>query len=195
MQTFENHVQALADYLPSGRLFEAKNIHDSNFRQLLRGLSGELFDAQGFIQTLNDEYLPDLTNLFLDEWEQALGMPDDCFPGTGTNDERRRAIIVKLASLGVQTANDFVALAALFGTTITVEPLVESAFLPYTVPFTPLNVQKSRYTIVVTGENLVNNVPPYDVPFDLTDDESIIKCLLVKQAPENCNILFVNSTS
>jgi len=40
---------------------------------------------------------------FLDEWERALGIPDDCFDLANTDDERRINILTKLAALGVQT--------------------------------------------------------------------------------------------
>ena len=70
--SLNEHARSLADYLPNGRLFEAKNINDSNFRQLLLGLSGELFTAEGYLITLENEYIPDQTTLFLDEWEQAI---------------------------------------------------------------------------------------------------------------------------
>ena len=189
----EAHAQSLADYLPNGILFEAKNINDSNFRQLLRGLSGELFTAQGYITEFENEYFPDRTNLFLSEWEQALSIPDDCFSGTGSNDDRRRDIIVKLSILGVQTASDFVALALVFGKIVTVTPLSDEAFPPYAVPFTPLSLPDARFVIVVTGEDLVSGLPPYDVPFDLINGESILECLINSVAPSNCKVIFRNS--
>jgi uncharacterized protein YmfQ (DUF2313 family) len=188
----EQHANSLADYMPNGRLFEAKRISSSNFRQLLLGLAGELFNAQGYIITLEREYLPDMTNLFLSEWEQALGIPDDCFTGTGSNDDRRRDIVVKLASLGVQTAQDFEDLALLFGAVVTVTPLSDEAFPPYAVPFTPVSLTEGRFTIVVTGTDILPDVPPYDVPFDLFNSETILECLFNKQKPANCNVVFRN---
>lgn len=189
---FNRHVRALADYLPNGKLFEAKHIQNSNFQQLLRGIAGELFTAQGYIVTLNNEYLPDLTTLFLDEWESALGIPDECFTGTGTVTERRRDVLVKLASLGIQTADDFEELAALFGKTVTVTPLADEAFPPFSVPFFPVGLTEGRFTVVVSGVDLVGGVPPYSVPFDLFRDESILQCLLTRQSPANCNVIFRN---
>lgn len=189
----EAHTRALADYLPNGRLFEAKNISDSNFRQLLRGLAGELFTAQGYLCTLEVEYFPDATVLFIEEWERALGIPDECFPGTGSIDDRRRDVVVKLSALGVQTATDFEELALVFGKVVTVTPLSEEAFPPFAVPFNPISLTEARFTIVVSGVDLVANVPPYDVPFDLFPGETILECLLRIQAPENCNVLFRNT--
>lgn len=191
--SLDQHTRSLADYLPNGRMFEAKNINDSNFRQLLRGLSGELFTAEGYLATLEQEYFPDLTNLFLDEWEQALGIPDDCFDGQGDNNTRRRDIIVKLSALGIQTADDFVTLAAVFGKIVTVTPLADEAFPPLPVPFTPIGLPEGRFIMVVQGVDLISGVPPYDVPFDLIVGESVLECVFNNQAPANGDVIFRNS--
>lgn len=185
----EEHTQALADYMPGGKLFEARNINDSNFRQLLRGLSGELFTAQGYLVTLENEYFPDLTTLFISEWEQALGIPDACFSGTGDIIERRRDVLVKLASLGVQTAADFVRLGEVYGLTLTVTPLSdESPALP-----PGISEVEARYIFVVTGPNLTSAFPPYDIPYSLSSGETILQCLFDRQAPANCDVIYRNS--
>lgn len=181
----EQHAQALADYLPNGPLFEAKNINDSNFRQLLRGLAGELFTAQGYLVTLENEYFPDLTSLFISEWERALGIPDDCFKATGTLNERRRDVLVKLSALGVQTAADFVQLGVVYGIALTVTPLSDEDPLP-----AGISAAEARYISVVTGPNLVGNAPPYDVPFDLSVGEIVLRCLFDKQHPANCDMIY-----
>lgn len=193
LHSVAEHARALAAYMPNGRMFEAKNLQGSNFNQLLQGIAGEIRTTEGYLVTLEAEYFPDETTLFIPEWEQALQIPDDCFPGTGTDDERRTHILIKLASLGVQTAEDLVDLALLFGKVVNVFPLSEEAFPPYAVPFTPVSLPEGRYVIVVTGEDLVTNVPPYDVPFDVVDSESLMECLFKKLKPENCALIFRNT--
>lgn len=185
--TVERHAKALSAYLPDGPLFEAKNIADSNFRQLLLGLSGELFTAQGYLTTLNDEYLPDETTLFLNEWERALGIPDACFSGAGSIIDRRRDIVVKLAALGMQTAEDFVRLGELYGITLTVTPLADEFPLP-----AGIGEVEARYTMVVTGPLLIGEVLPYDVPFLLLTGESILQCLINTQDPVDCAVIYRN---
>ena len=196
MKTFslEEHTAALADYLPNGRLFEAKNISDSNFRQLLKGISGELFNAQGYIKTLNDEYIPDLTDLFLDEWEQALGIPDQCFSAMGTNDERRRNILVKLAALGIQTADQFEELGALFGIDVTVTPGIE--VMSFTMSFPLIFIASpsdSRYIIVVDFPLPTGGFFIYNFPINFGDNtEYVLRCLFTRLRPADCQITFRN---
>jgi len=189
----EDHADALADYMPNGRLFEAKKISNSNFRQLLKGIAGELFTAEGYLISLNNEYLPDQTVLFIEEWESALGIPDDCFSADGNVDERRANILTKLAALGVQTAKDFEDLALVFGKVVQITSLSEESFPPFDIPFIPTSFPDARFIIVVIGDDLLSSVPPYDVPFDLIVGESILECLFKKLKPANCGILFRNS--
>ncbi len=178
----EKHTFALSSYLPNGKMFEAKNIRGSNLRQLLRGLSGELFRAQGYLVTLEDEYFPDATTLFLDEWERALGIPDSCFSGTGTADERRRDIVTKLSALGIQTVEDFEALAVVFGVTAVVLAGKDSA-----VSFA--TEREARYTIVV-ALTLPERFP-YTFPFTFGDNlTALLECLFLKLKPANCQVIF-----
>lgn len=170
---FEAHVQALVAYIPNDRTFEAKNIEGSNFRQLLRGVAGELFRAQGYLTTLELEYLPDQTTLFIPEWESFVGIPDDCFLGTGTITERRRDILVKLSSLGVQTAQDFVDLAAVFGVVVT----VTAGAVPY--------------TIIVNFPEFVGDSFPYSFPIVFGDTvQGLLKCVFDKLIPAHSKVIF-----
>lgn len=184
----DEHANALADFLPGGPLFESKRLGNSNFRKLLRGFAGELFTAEGYIKTFDDEYSPLTTVLFIEEWERALGIPDQCFLADGDIDERRTHILTKLASLGIQTVNDFVNLGNIFGKTITVEALDEM-----TSPPIPVTFPDARFTIVITGAGIVSGLPPYDVPFTPQSSESLLECLFNKLKPSNCKVLFVNT--
>lgn len=187
------HATALADYLPDGPLFEAKNIGDSNFRKLLLGFAGELFTAEGYLKTLEEEYNPLNTTLFIEEWERAVGIPDQCFVVADTVDERRTNVLTKLSALGVQTEQDFVDLAALLGITVTVSQLSDEILPPYSVPFTPYSSTYARYVIIVTGIDITSAFPPYDVPFSLEAGKTLLECLFNKVKPDNCKVIFRNS--
>lgn len=187
-RTLDEHADALADFLPSGRLFEAKKIAESNLRSLLLGFSGELKRAEEFIKTFDDEYDPSTTVLFIDEWESALSIPDSCFSGTGDIDTRRTHVLTKLASLGIQTQEDFVALGVVFGKTLTVEALDEM-----TSPPIPVIYPDARFTLVITGTELFGGFPPYDVPFIPDSSKSILQCLFNQLIPDNCKLIFVNA--
>lgn len=201
--TLSEHADALAAYLPNGRTFEAKNTIvwstdktpvriGSNLRLLLEGIAGEFKRAHEYLLTLEEEYLPDQTVLFLDEWERAVGIPDSCFAGTGTDDERRRDILVKLASLGVQTVDDFIDLAALFGITVEVIPGYDEITFPLTFPVLMFDAEwEARYTIIVKFIEESPAVFPLTFPIIFGSGEiATLECLFNKVKPANCEIIF-----
>lgn len=191
--SINEHTDALADYMPNGRLFEAKKIGDSNFRQLLRGIGSELFTTEGYLISLDKEYLPDQTVLFIEEWESALGIPDDCFSTSGSVDERRKNILIKLAALGVQTAADFEHLGEVFGVDVNVHAGYDvSSTFPMTFPFIFFDrTSDSRFTIVVDFIVEAASRFPLTFPFTFGSGEiAILECLFGKLKPANCNVLF-----
>ena len=188
----EQYTDSLAAYLPGGELFISKSVKDSNFRKLLRGMSGELFRANGLLIDYTNEIIPDQTNDFLSEWESAVGIPDLCFTGTGTNAERRRDILLKLAALGVQTEQDYIDLAAAFGVTITVTPAADIALFPMTFPIILFDTEvDARFTIVIGFDFPVEVTFPYTFPIPFgTPEIGIIQCVFEQLKPANCQLIF-----
>ncbi len=188
----DEYTDSLAAYKPGGELFASKSVQNSNFRKLLRGMACELFRANGLLKEYSEEVLPDQTNKFLDEWESTLGIPDSCFAGTGTNDERRRDILAKLAALGVQTDQDFVELAALFGVVVTVTAGIESITFPLVFPVLMFTTEtEARFTIVVKFTVEAANRFPLVFPIVFGSGEiAILECLFTKLKPANCDIIF-----
>lgn len=194
----EQHADSLAAYMPGGPLFKAKFITGTVIRRLVEGLAVQLGVGEDYLKLLQTEFIPDNTTLFLDEWESALGIPDDCFPQSTDPDERRQFILIKLASLGVQTVADFQALIELFGVDATVRPGSEAASaLPFALPYPlPLVGSDARFTIVVEFNGPAPGaIPlPYALPFLLgANNETILSCLFQKLKPANCRVLFVEA--
>lgn len=186
------YADSLAMYLPGGPLFSAKFIAGSNLRNLLRGIAGRYVQADEYVDELLKEYLPDETNLFLDEWEVVLGIPDTCFDGSGTVQERRTAILVKLSALGVQTQADFVALAAKFGVSVNVYAGTDVYNTPSLAPsFTFTSEKQARFTIVVTYNLDSGQVFPYTYPIPFgTSEIAVLQCLFQKVKPANVRVVF-----
>lgn len=186
------HTDTLAAYIPGGDLFVSKRIVGSTFRNLISGLACEVLNAEGYLKLLQQEFIPDETVAFLSEWERTLGIPDDCFDGQGTDDIRRRDILAKLASLGVQTEEDFEELALLFGIVANVMSGIDSnEVFPLTFPFFfPLSEEEARFTIVIEYTPQFD-IFPYIFPFTFGDDSvDILQCLFNKLKPANCQVLF-----
>lgn len=187
----EAYANSLADYLPNDVLFGSKRIANSNLRKLLEGLAWELFRANGYLRDYSEQVLPDQTAKFLDEWESALGIPDHCLDGQGSDDERRRDILVKLSALGVQTAQDFVNLAALFGVDVTITSGAYSGVFPLHFPVLVFGTaEQARFTIIVNITVPVESTFPYKFPIPFgTSEIGIIRCIFEHLKPANCNLI------
>lgn len=178
--------------MPGGELFRQKSIANSNFRNLLLGMSYELMRANGALIEYSSEILPDKTTKFIDEWESAVGIPDSCFDGSGDVEARRRAVLVKLFALGVQTSTDFITLAGLFGVTVVIYPGKDVFDAPALVPgVTFTTATEARFTIVVTFLLEAAQVFPYTYPIPFGSSEiAILECLFNKVRPANCQVIF-----
>lgn len=191
-RTLGDYTDSLAAYLPGGTMFASRSVQDSNFRKLLRGMAGELFRSNGLLREYSCEVLPDQTEKFLDEWESALGIPDDCFSGQGSLNERRRDVLTKLAASGIQTEQDFIDLAAIFGVVVTVTPGIEEIEFPLVFPVLMFSTESdARFTIVIEFTVQDTSRFPLTFPIQFGDDTiAILECLFNKLKPANCNIIF-----
>lgn len=75
--TQEEHANALAAYLPNDENFAAKGIDGTKLRQLLLGMAIQPKKAEDILALVWEELDPSKTSLFIEEWESAVGIPDD----------------------------------------------------------------------------------------------------------------------
>jgi len=193
--TLVDHTQISVSFLPLGKLFDQKNIPDSNIHNLFTAFSKEFVRDENKIATVAEEHNIFNTTLFIEEWESAVGIPDACFTIAPTIEERRANIIIKLRASGVSTQEQFEEIALLLGFVVTVTPLQDEAFPPYCVPFIPTKSPASRFIMVVRGDGIIPEVPPYDVPFTpaAIGQQSILQCIFGILKPANVGILFFNT--
>lgn len=189
--TKEQHADVLADYLPNDDLWAAKKISGTKLRQLLLGLAILPQQAEDKLETVWEELDPSTTTIFINEWESAVGIPDDCFPGTGSIEDRRTHVVIKL-SAAVQTAGDFEALALLLGLVVTVKSGITESTFPFTFPILFFGSEKeARFTMVVEFTDLLSGVFPYTFPMIFPDDRiETIRCIFNRLKPANTQIIF-----
>lgn len=190
------HTDSLVAYLPGGDLFVAKNEPSSVLRRLFTGLAVEIKKAEDVMNEVTYQHDINCTTDFISEWESALGIPDECFPGTGSIDIRRQHILIKLASLGVSTAKGFVDLAALFGFKALVPSGATYGVFPLGFPIAFFQYpQDARFTLYVFLDSaVVPEVFPFEttkfpIPF-FSNVSNIVECLIRKLAPANVNVIF-----
>jgi len=193
-KTLNDITNSLSIFNPQGKAVLTKDDSEAIYHKFLRGLSGEAKRVYDAMNDLSEDYDITRTTELITFWESAVGIPDGCFPGTGSLEERRIHVLVKFAQMNVQTADDFIELGETLGFPgLMVQALQDTVFPPYDVPFTPTSSPNSRYVILVTGTNVIPNVPPYDVPFTPSSQtSSFLECVFNLVRPANTKIVFSN---
>lgn len=184
----KDQAQTLANFLRSDRLFRAKNLTDTNLRKMLVGLAFELGRIEGTANDLLNNYdITTGTNL-LSEWEQAIGIPDNCFTVVSTNTQRSKNILTKLSALGVSTKAGFEALAVTFGYTINI---YAGADWPTFVADYPM-LNKNFTLVVEMDVDLQPDEFAYYFPltFGVFNYTNIIQCLFALLVPSNTTIVY-----
>ena len=96
--------------------------------KLLSGISGETSDFHNqAVNFLEFEANPYTTTVLLPDWEAAFGLPDPCVPQPQTLQQRRNALVGRLAADGGQSIAYYIAVAAAVGFLVTI-----TEYRPYT---------------------------------------------------------------
>lgn len=191
--TQQKQAQTIANYFPSGKIFSAKNIIGTNIRKLLLGFATEISKVDSLIALFRRDTIPDTTENYLDEWESALAIPDSCLKGNGTNIERRLEILIKLAGYGLQTAQDFVDLAAKFNIAITAEGGANRGIYGRLPTISFGSDKEARFTLVITPQETIGESFTYTFPITFgTSNLSTLECLFERFKPANVQLFYEN---
>lgn len=190
--TKDDQTGVIAQYLRNDRLHRAKNRDGSNLRKILIGLACEFIRFRDKVDDVYDEYDPNNTTNLIEEWEEFVGIPDDCLSNTGTLEERRTNVLLKLAGVNATTAKQFEDIGAVLGFDITVENGVDTSTLPLSLPFFLISEAEAPFVIVITLD--AADEPqglPLELPFELTTSSpAVLECLFDKLKPANTIVLF-----
>lgn len=110
--------EQLAALQPPGKALPADL--QSVWAMLLGAVAEEFARIDGRAADLRREMNPKTTSELLGAWEQIFGLPDDCAVLEQTENERRNALLIRMASVGGQSRAYFTALALHFGLHITI---------------------------------------------------------------------------
>jgi uncharacterized protein YmfQ (DUF2313 family) len=117
--TPDDYARAMADLLPWGWAWTRDP--DSVLMATIAGLAVEYARVHGRDCDLLAEAYPGTAIETLTDWERICGLPDPCTGPLDTVQERRLAVLAKLASRGGQSRQYFIDVAAAVGFTITIE--------------------------------------------------------------------------
>ena len=126
---------------PVGRAWTDKSNTDTDLGKLILALSKEFFYSTIFIDYIAKELDINQTTDLIERWETSVGIPDDCFTGQEDLTTRRLNVLQKLTDFGgVQTKQEFIDLALLYGFSISISSVGSGFVFPLIFPinFTPL---------------------------------------------------------
>lgn len=188
----EEQATSLAQYLHNGKIFQLKNVAGSLLRKLLLGWSSELQRVEQKIKETSVNHDIFDTTLLIEEWESALGIPDDCFSGRGTIEKRRTDVLIKLGVV-LLTEQDYIDLGTLLGIKVKIKHFVDTVFfpLPFPLPFSPSG-KVAKFTMIIQMSKEVGEcIFPLDFPicFNATEKNEI-ECIFEKLSPANVRLIF-----
>jgi len=188
----KNNGQAMASIMRDDKIFASKYVTAKKFRKLLEGFAVEVARTEGIIQLVWDQYDITTTTDLIEEWENAIGIPDECFTIADNIEDRRKNVLTKLTALGVSTKEQFEQLGLTLGFTVTVCPGTDTLVFPYTFPVVLTNINPKWGMLVTIQTNGTADTFPYTFPFGLGEGARIklLICLFQKLVPENVKVVF-----
>jgi uncharacterized protein YmfQ (DUF2313 family) len=192
-RTQDEQTNILAQYLRNDILHAIKNLEGSNLRKLLQGLAEGFRDFNNTLNVLVRE--GDLTqaNALIEEWELAFGIPDDCLNPSGTIEDRRKNLLIKLAGLQGDLIDQFNYVLDLLGYngSVTVSTAFDEVTYPLTYPFVYFNEEELGFTIVVyLPPELAPSSYPLTYPIQYNSIIEQLQCIFRKLAPANVALFF-----
>ena len=183
-----------AKYLPDGKAWVNKFVETSNLFKLLKGTSIEF----GRLEQLLDTYINsfDIRNSteLLEQWEGALGLPNDWLPLSNSIEDRQRAVIAMLAADGTQTAQDIVDVIAILGFDVTITTGYAASVFPVDFPWVFAGDETdAKFTIVVNFEPGITDSNPFPIPFPYPFGGSKVnkmRSFIEYLAPANVQVIF-----
>lgn len=147
-----NDPSTLVEHFPVGAAWESARKEGTIQRDLITGWSKIILRVEK--RQLQLAEAGDITNntLLINEWERRLGIPDKCFSGTGTIEDRQKDIICKTTLMHGNRIEDLKAVCAFYEIDCEITPATIFGFNDY-------NTYEYPFTYVdSSGQELFNHV-------------------------------------
>lgn len=184
--------QQMADCLAQGRAWGLKNDENSNARKLIKSLSVAHNRSQQQIELIETEFRIENSFDLLGEWEESVGIPDECIATSQTIEQRRAAVIERLKKLPIVTLADVQAYVdALFPSMgVIIYPGFEYYTFEYEFEIDFLSGVSDKF-ILVAEVPLSDNTFEYDfeIGFEGGVDTTNLECVLNKIIPANVYLI------
>lgn len=116
---------------------------------LNKALAYSILDFKNTLQALVDESNPANANVFIDEWEKMVGIPDDIFAVESTLEKRVRNVLFKMTNGIEPTKAGIKKLATIFGVEVEFESWQDKRRLPIRLPYFLVKQELRPYVIYI----------------------------------------------
>jgi uncharacterized protein YmfQ (DUF2313 family) len=188
----QEQARILANYLRDDKLHEAKNQENSNLYKILVGLAEGWLDFRNNANDVVDNYNINNSLLLIEEWEKAVGIPDNIFDISGNLETRKRNILLKLAGSKAETKEQFEKIGKILGFEIKCETGYQYCVFPLRFPLIFATPEIMPFLMVITIDKKYQpQTFPLSFPIEFkTDQASILKLLFDKIKPSNTKLIF-----
>ncbi|MBS1017251.1 DUF2313 domain-containing protein [Acetobacter persici] len=100
--TRDQYTQQILQMLPPGKAFTRDP--DSNLYRMMYSLSGQIKQVDDTALDLAIDWQPGNTTNFLPEWQESLGLPDQCVTTSSPFEDQRNQVVARLTFSGSATA-------------------------------------------------------------------------------------------
>jgi uncharacterized protein YmfQ (DUF2313 family) len=185
-----DYFRALKALLPFGPAWDLDN--DSMASKQIDAWSQEFARVQARADALGEEADPRITYELLPDYERIFGLPTDCMSGVNqTLQQRHNALVSQMTSVGGQSRQYFIDLAAAAGFAITI-----TEFTPFTVGMTvadPLYGTDWRFAWQVNAS--LNTVTHFTVASGVNEalgtwGNNLLECLINRYKPAHTIAIF-----
>lgn len=194
--TEEENFRLLNKHIPDGRFLEGAQRTETNLGKLIYALALEYYRIQVLTKKYSEELDVRKTVELITDWEKSVGLPVGNLTTTNKSLEERRKLVEGFLGNfgGVQTAQDFVDVAAFFGINCTVRPAIQHSTFPLVFPIVFMGSRKeATHTIIVeTDEDIQQSFFGGDdfvfpIPFTISIS-SFLQDLFNLLAPANVRV-------
>ncbi|MFN4328294.1 MAG: YmfQ family protein [Limnobacter sp.] len=194
--TVEDYKALLQSLLPQGLVWNRDE--DSNLGRLLQAMAKNLFELDDRAIDLVAEADPRTAVELLPEWEAMAGLPDACVIDAGivqSTQQRRSALLTKLTTVGRQSKDYFIALAAGLGFQVTITEF-KSFRAGQSVASDRVGEQ---FALAWQVNSALNTVIPFRAGASVAGDplgswsNKPLECLLSRLKPAHTTVIFAYS--
>lgn len=191
-RTQQEQARILANYLRSDKLHDAKNNKDSVLFKILMGLAIGWIDFRDNSQLIVDNYNIYNSLQLLEDWEQAVGIPDDVFNIANDVETRRRNILLKISGSKAETSLQFENIGKILGFDVKCETGYQYCRFPLRFPIIFTKKENLPFLIVITIDKKYQpKTFPFTFPIEFKSDIAIIlKLFFDKIKPANTKLIF-----